>query len=502
MTDPGPGARPTTPMAWRCAALGTLAGGVILGDAATRPGPARTLVIGLAAIAAGAALPIAIAGRRPPIRPGLAHPEQGSAGAPGMLTATVVVAARDEGRVIGRLIADLAAQDLRTPDGTPRFNVVVIDDRSVDATAEIALSAAADHGVAALVRVVRRRGSDLPDGKGAALTAMPPDDCSGDVVVVLDADARIGRSFLRTVVGYVEAGAPAVTARRRILEADATHLAGAQADEQTLDGELQRGRWALGGLSEFRGDGIVIRRDLLARVGGWRAEALTEDLDLSSRVAAQAGVAVAWAIDAEVWEEPVQAWPALWRQRLRWAEGAVRRTLEHGPAVVSSRSLGRRERLDFAVYAGQLAVPPIILGAALGGIRRRRLGTAATVIAAYLGTSAALGWDALRWETVAGRPLSARRRAGRAARVGLFSGVWLGAVPGALWRLGTRRGSVRYERMAHGLGPGEPGTTDDGLHGGRHLLSAAETAAPFANGDSPVVAPAGSSREPVAEPVA
>src|SRR5205814_10436749 len=67
-----------------------------------------------------------------------------------------------------------------------------------------------------------------------------------------------------------------------LLNAGGSNLAGAQADEQTLDGELQRGRWALGGCSEFRGNGIVIRRDLLAEVGGWRAEALTEDLDLRS----------------------------------------------------------------------------------------------------------------------------------------------------------------------------------------------------------------------------
>lgn len=486
-------------MAWRWAALGTLAGGMVLGDAATRPGPARSLVIGLAAVAAGAALPIAIAGRRPPIQPGLAAVTPGMAVGAGSLSATVVVAARDEARVIGLLVGDLAAQDLRGPDGTTLFDVVVVDDRSTDGTAEIARAAAAEQGVAGFVRVVRREGDELPDGKGAALTAIPPEDCRGDVIVVLDADARVEPSFLRTVVGYVEAGAPAVTARRRILDADSTHLAGAQADEQTLDGELQRGRWALGGLSEFRGDGIVVRRDLLAQVGGWRAEALTEDLDLSSRIAAQAGIAVAWAIDAEVWEEPVLSWSALWRQRLRWAEGAVRRTLEHGPAVLSSRSLDRRQRLDFAVYAGQLAVPPIVLGATLGGLRRRRFGTAAAVVAAYLGTSTALGWDALRWDTVAGRPLPSHRRAGRALRVGLFSGVWLGAVPGALWRLATRRGSVRYERMAHvGVDP-SPAAVGGTRDGSAVQSTTGIAAAPAVGGAR---APRGSTPEPTPVPVA
>jgi hypothetical protein len=43
--------------------LGTLAGGILLGDAATRPGPARMLVLGAAAVAAGAAVQIAVASR-------------------------------------------------------------------------------------------------------------------------------------------------------------------------------------------------------------------------------------------------------------------------------------------------------------------------------------------------------------------------------------------------------------------------------------------------------
>ena len=106
----------------------------------------------------------------------------------------------------------------------------------------------------------------------------------------------------------------------------------------------------MGGCSEFRGNGIVVRRDLLIRAGGWRAEALAEDLDLSSRVAIVAGERVAWAIDAEVWEEPVETWESLWKQR-PVGRGALRR-----PRARSRRAADRRlplaARLDFAAYAG------------------------------------------------------------------------------------------------------------------------------------------------------
>ena len=130
----------------------------------------------------------------------------------------------------------------------------------------------------------------------------------------------------------------------------------------------------MGGCSEFRGNGIMIRRELLAAAGGWRASALTEDIDLSSRIAAMTGDRVAWAIDVEVWEEPVRSVRRLWRQRLRWAEGAIRRALEHGPAVVTSSRLPVAARLDFVAYVGQLAVPAVVAGAAVSAVvsgRRR-----------------------------------------------------------------------------------------------------------------------------------
>jgi hypothetical protein len=78
------------------------------------------------------------------------------------------------------------------------------------------------------------------------------------------------------------------------------------------------------------------------------------------------------------------------------------------------------------------------------------------MVAGYLGISAFLGWDALRWETGSdGEPLAAAERIRRAARVSIFNGLWLFVVPRALLSLATRRGPIRYLKMEHG-GAGEP----------------------------------------------
>jgi len=437
-----------TPASWRLAAAVLLLGGVAAGAALAASPLALWLSIAVTVAAVGLAAPLAWAGRRPPIVSGVSSPSPGP-------TASVLIAARDEAPVIGRLIGDLARQDHRAADGTPQFEIIVVDDRSVDGTGAAAQAAAASAGVSNHLRVIRRDGEDLPDGKGAALTAAQPESCRGEVVVVLDGDARIRPTFLRTLLGYVSAGAVAVTPRRRTIDANASWLAAAQAVELAQDGVLQRGRWASGGCSEFRGNGITVRRNALAAAGGWRANELTEDLGLSSRLASQLGVTVAWAIDAVVEEEPAHTWRSLWRQRLRWAEGSIRRLLEHGGSVLRSPLLSLRARIDFLAYAGQLIAAPLVAGAIIAAAVLGRLAPSAILIAGYLATGALLAWVGLgREAAVDGLALPAVSRARGAFRGALFTFIWLIVIPAALLTLAVRRGALRYAKMAHG----EPAT--------------------------------------------
>ncbi len=287
---------------------------------------------------------------------------------PALPRISVVIAVRDEILALPALIRDLGRQDHRTFVGSPAFDVVVVDDRSTDGSGSAARTAADEAGIGGVTAVVRRQAGARPDGKGAALAAVPDELLHGDAVLVFDADARIGTDLVRRVAERVGDGCPAFTARRRVAGSDLGAVV--QDDEQTVDTLIQRARGGLGGCPEFRGNGMVVTTAHLRAIGGWRAGALTEDLDLSTRLAI-GGTRVVLAEDLEVWEAPTASLAAFTRQRVRWAEGSVRRFLDLLPAAITSPELALQAKADLASSAAQLLLPIVVLGAVFDGTRRR-----------------------------------------------------------------------------------------------------------------------------------
>lgn len=269
---------------------------------------------------------------------------------------SIVVPARDESRVIERLVGDLAA--------LPEADVLIIDDGSTDGTGELARSAAAG---SPHIRVVRREpGTGL--ATKAAVLNFAEGHLRGEILLVLDADARVGPDLLgRLAAGWArDASAIAVQGLRRPESAVATWLTAAQAEEQLFDTATQCGRWATDGTAELRGNGMAIRRSAIEGLGGWNPAALTEDLDLSTRLQA-AGQHVAMAPEATIGEQAVAQLAPFWRQRLRWAEGSVRRLLEHGPRLLAA-PLPLRAKLDFLAFTAEFLVPPLFVTTLLASL--------------------------------------------------------------------------------------------------------------------------------------
>ncbi len=361
---------------------------------------------------------------------------------------TLLVAARNEAPVIAGTVAALVSQDYG--GGTPRFDVLVVDDGSADGTGDLARSAASS---TVPVRVLRRDPDHGPRTKAGALTFAHA-EVRGEVIGVVDADARVAPDFVSRVMAAwrAEPDAVAIQAQRRSHNLEHGWLAAAQDEEGLMDMASQCGRHATDGTAELRGNGMFVRRAALEAVGGWNPEALTEDLELSTRLVA-AGQRIALAPLAEVGEEAVITLPALWRQRLRWAEGSLRRLLELGPGLLRAAEVPLARKLDFVAFTTEFLIPPLFVTTILASLLTIPLPRPADwTVPVSLFVGYGLGSFLLALAGLAAGGARGPALLGRATRGALFLSHWLVIVPAALLRIAFGRPAtafVQTPRIGH-----------------------------------------------------
>ena len=355
---------------------------------------------------------------------------------------TLVVAARNEAPVISATVEGLTGQDY-TDGGTPRFDVIVVDDGSTDGTGDLARAAAATHP--GLVRIVRREHGDGPRMKAAALNFAEP-HCRGAAIGVLDADALVAPDFVSRVMTAWQSdpGAAAIQVQRRSRNVEHGWFAAAQDEELLMDMASQCGRRATDGTAELRGNGMFVWRATLEALGGWNPAALTEDLELSTRLVA-AGERIALAPQTEVGEEAVVTLLALWRQRLRWAEGSLRRLMELGPGLVADSRVPFGRRLDFLAFTGEFLIPPLFVTTIVASLLTIGLPRSADwTVPVSLFVGYGLGTFLLALAGLAAHGHRGLGLLGRATRGSLFLSHWLLVVPAALVRIAVGRPATSF----------------------------------------------------------
>ena len=190
------------------------------------------------------------------------------------------------------------------------FEIILIDDRSEDNTAEIIKKLEQKHDkVTALIRE-----KDAIAGKSAVLNDAFK-LAKGEAILVFDADAKVEADFLQKMLPKLEpADVGAVQAQKVIINAKQNFLTQCQFNEYILDSHLQIGRDAVRGAVELRGNGELIKRQALVSINGWNEETIVDDLDMSTRLHIK-GWDIRFCPEAKVYEEGVITFGALIKQR-------------------------------------------------------------------------------------------------------------------------------------------------------------------------------------------
>ena len=180
----------------------------------------------------------------------------------------------------------------------------------------------------------------------------------GELIAVFDADAKIEQDFLLKMVPYLEDDQiAAVQSQKRVSNSTTNYLTKLQENEYCLDNYFQCGRDVIEGNVELRGNGQIIKREVLQKVGMWDEETLTDDLELSTRLIVN-GWQIRFCPEAIVQEQAPITASALVKQRLRWAEGSLRRTLTNLLKIFDPRRDCRfSQYFDYFVFLSQFAVP-------------------------------------------------------------------------------------------------------------------------------------------------
>ena len=259
---------------------------------------------------------------------------------------SILIPAHNEAKVIDKTIENISKLDY------PKFEIIVIDDRSTDDTAQVL------ENICSQFENVKyfSRTKEAFAGKSAVLNdAMKI--ARGEAILVFDADARVKPDFLKELIPHLEPEqVGAVQARKVVINREQNFLTRCQDNEMALDTHFQIGRDSVKGAVELRGNGELLKRKALEDVGLWNIYTITDDLDLSTRLQIK-GWDVRFCPDICVYEEGVVAYLPLLRQRRRWIEGSIRRYLEHFWDVLNSKDMSLRVGLDMTAYITEFILP-------------------------------------------------------------------------------------------------------------------------------------------------
>jgi cellulose synthase/poly-beta-1,6-N-acetylglucosamine synthase-like glycosyltransferase len=241
-----------------------------------------------------------------------------------------------------------------------RLEIQVLDDSTDETTAIVASTVAELQAQGVRIEHIHR---EHRKGFKAGALANGLACSEGELVAIFDADFAPPPNFARRLIlelrTFDDSGVAFVQARWGFVNSDENLVTLAQALLIDRHFYVQKPTWQhLGRVTMFNGSAGIWRRSAIDDSGGWSADTLTEDLDLSYRAAMRGWRGRYVASVASDSELPAHLLAFKLQQR-RWAKGCAQAVKKLGRDV--ARASGMRGRVDELFVIGGYVVHPILL---------------------------------------------------------------------------------------------------------------------------------------------
>lgn len=237
-------------------------------------------------------------------------------------TVSIVIAARDEEQRLGKLIDSLESQNYPRS----KFEVIIIDDRSVDKTSDFARRRLEKNFRFQLLRV---QDGETPLDRAPKKYALSKgiEIATGEIIVTTDADCWMGPRWLRSLVSpFVDPevdGAAGVSRFLRTKDQNKPWWSDFESLEHLSYSVAAAGAIGAGHVFNAHGSNLAARRSVYERVGGYSSSEKIvsgDDVFLLQDIERHGGKVV-WisSRDGYVYSKPVDSLHAWVNQRARWS---------------------------------------------------------------------------------------------------------------------------------------------------------------------------------------
>jgi cellulose synthase/poly-beta-1,6-N-acetylglucosamine synthase-like glycosyltransferase len=264
----------------------------------------------------------------------------------------------NERYVVGRLVAASAA--MAEAYGKDHTRILLLDDSDDDTVLAVEKAVAEYQDRGFWIEVLRR---ESRDGFKAGALEAALERTAEDYIAIFDADFLPPEDFLCRSLPYFDQDECLGIVQGRWAHLNRNYSLLTRAISHAIDVHFlveQPGRYAAGIFQNFNGSGGVLRKKAVLEAGGWQADTLAEDLDLSYRMQ-MLGYRVLYLRDLLCPGEIPPTVPNFKLQQGRWASGTIKTALKILPKLLFNRAYGLKQRLQSIIHLTGYMIQPLMV---------------------------------------------------------------------------------------------------------------------------------------------